>query len=135
MSDPFMTLPEDDYKEAAGKALGRLLRMLDPGDWEIAADALTYYGAMVRNACAFRARKAKTPMDARRAIIGLSVWCKSYTPPPKRHAFGGVVFEETGVTRIPRKGEWFLLKEEAICASDSRRTFSCPILRVVQGEG
>ena len=29
-------------------------------------------------------------------------------PPPKRHTFGGVVFEETGEVRIPHGGDWLL---------------------------
>jgi hypothetical protein len=33
-------------------------------------------------------------------------------PVHKQHVFGGVVFEETGEIRLPRKGEWFTYKDE-----------------------
>ena len=29
-------------------------------------------------------------------------------PPPKRHTFSGVVFEETGEVRTPHGGDWYL---------------------------
>jgi len=37
-----------------------------------------------------------------------------FRPKPKRHKFGGVVFEETGEFRPAEIGEWFLCDDEGV---------------------
>lgn len=41
------------------------------------------------------------PLDVRAIVYEV-------VPPPIRHVFGGVVFEETGIRWRVKKGEWFL---------------------------
>ena len=66
----------------------------------------------------------------RRMILALQ-------PPPARHTFGGVVFEETGEVREPRDSDWFLYTEdEACCCTDAEENYPLghPILRPVSVE-
>ena len=57
-------------------------------------------------------------------------------PVPKRHTFGGVVFEETGERRPPGKGEWAFNKVagSVFCVVEGDFKYNiitCPILRPV----
>ncbi len=55
---------------------------------------------------------------------------------PKRHTFGGVVFEETGENRSPDKGEWYIHGNGCNCWGGTGTTHGkFTILRPVAIEG
>jgi len=57
-------------------------------------------------------------------------------PVPVQHVFGGIVFEETGEERPPRKGEWFLSKYQKdtvlACASGDYSEYVQTIVKPVR---
>ena len=59
-----------------------------------------------------------------------------YVPKPKRHTFGGMVFEETGEYRLARRNEWWLGSLGPCCEGCDPSTLNPhPILRPVALEG
>jgi hypothetical protein len=60
-------------------------------------------------------------------------------PIPKLHVFGGVTFEETGETRMPRVGEWVMgsldSRPRFLAGGDWSVMGDCIIVRPVSVEG
>ena len=54
------------------------------------------------------AKRARPHIKSTPHITALDGALSALAPKPKRHTFGGVVFEETGEFRSPRFGEWHL---------------------------
>ncbi len=75
--------------------------------------------------------------------IGVRILRAILQPPPRRHTFGGVTFEETGEVRLPRLGEWYAAKfrtrASLCCVARSRHDFGSgahrTILRYVPESG
>ena len=80
----------------------------------------------------FEAARDVRGSDSLDALDRLEDAVRSFDPPkPKRHTFGGVVFEETGRFREPSVGEWFLMEDEPACLPPGDHAMPHPILRPV----
>ncbi len=104
--------------------------MSDPRYEELLAAAREVDRVLVRG------KAGRVPRDASDEALRLNEAVRAFDP--KRHVFGGVVWEEVGERRVPRPGDWWLGKYSptaVLCISDHSPGNPRHILRPVALEG